>query len=69
MRPQLCQLGELPGELTSSDTASEEEFLEQHLILPPTCAKLTDFLAPFPLSMAIVKAAVRAEACSATPRP
>ena len=41
--------------------ASEQEFVEQHLILPSTCAKLTDFLAPFPLSMAIVKAAVRAE--------
>ena len=43
------------------NAASEQEFLEEHLVLPPTCAKLTDFLAPFPLSMAIVKAAVRAE--------
>lgn len=41
--------------------ASEQEFLEQYLILPPSCATLTDFLAPFPLSMEIVKAAVRAE--------
>ena len=41
--------------------ASAQEFLERHIYLPPTTAKLTDFLAPFPLSMAIVKAAVRAE--------
>ena len=41
--------------------ASEQAFLDRHIYLPSTCAKLTDFLAPFPLSMAIVKAAVRAE--------
>ena len=41
-------------------TASPQAFLERFVHLPPTTAKLTDFLAPFPLSMAIVKAAVRA---------
>ena len=41
--------------------ASEQAFLAEHIYLPPTCAKLTDFLAPFPISMAIVHASVRAE--------
>ena len=41
-------------------SASPQAFLERFVHLPPTTAKLTDFLAPFPLSMAIVKAAVRA---------
>ena len=45
--------------------ASPQAFLERYIHLPPTTAKLTDFLAPFPLSMAIVKAAVRAEGLAA----
>ena len=45
--------------------ASPQAFLERYIHLPPTTAKLTDFLAPFPLSMAIVKAAIRADGLAA----
>ena len=63
---------ELPPKVDIGDTSvqlqqvvrsatREQDFLKQHIYLPASCAKLTDFLAPFPLSMAIVKTAVRAE--------
>ena len=65
--PTTVELGgtSVPLQEAVRTAASPQAFLERYIHLPPTTAKLTDFLAPFPLSMAIVKAAVRAEGLAA----
>ena len=65
--PATVELGgtSVPLQEAVRSAASPQAFLERYIHLPPTTAKLTDFLAPFPLSMAIVKAAVRAEGLAA----